>query len=102
MQQLCVNTMIEKELEGWPDADKILVKKFCFHQIIPGSDSERALTFHFKFGVFAHHPLSSEDRLGNPDIPFPIGIVYGEQDYFGSDGADFIIRNNKFFAEGSS
>ena len=37
--------MIEKDLEGWPDTDKILVKKYCWHQILPGSESERALTF---------------------------------------------------------
>jgi pimeloyl-ACP methyl ester carboxylesterase len=73
-----------------------------WHQILRGSDSEKAITFQFKFGVFAHHPLSAPDRLGNPDLPFPIGILYGEHDYFGSDGADFIVRNNRHFKDGNS
>ena len=39
----------------------------------------------------ARHPLQAEDRLGNPSIEFPIGIVFGDNDYFGSEGADQIV-----------
>ena len=42
--------------------------------------------------MFALHPLQAEDRLGNPAIDFPIGIVFGDNDYFGSEGADEIVR----------
>ena len=42
----------------------------------------------FKYPFLAHHSMQSMDRLGNPDLPFPIGITYGSRDYFGSEGAD--------------
>ena len=56
----------------------------------------------FKWPFFAIHPLQATDRLGNPDIDFPIGIVFGDSDFFGSEGADQIIRNNKHYKTGRS
>lgn len=94
--------MMEKDLEGWPDFDKRVVKDYMWHQILRGSDSEKAITFQFKFGVYAYHPLSAPDRLGNPELPFPIGILYGQHDYLGSEGADYIVSNNKHFKDGLS
>ena len=52
--------------------------------------------------MFAYHPLSASDRLGNPEIDFPIGVVFADRDYFGSDGADEIVKNNKYFGTGQS
>ena len=48
------------------------------------------------------YPFQSEERLGNPAIEFPIGIVYGDNDHFGSEGADVIIKNSKQFESGRS
>ena len=56
----------------------------------------------FKFECYALHPLQAEDRLGNPDIDFPIAMAFGDRDKFGSDGAETIIRNNKQFKTGRS
>lgn len=94
--------MLEKDLEGYPEHDKAIVKDYCWHHILWGSDSEKAITFQFKFGVFAKHPLTAADRLGNPELPFPIGILYGEHDYLGSNGADEIVKNSRFYSEGLS
>ena len=66
------------------------------------SGTEKAITATFKFGVFAHHCLTEPDRLGNPNLPFPIAFCYGDQDWLGTDGADRIIKGNKFFNEGIS
>ena len=52
--------------------------------------------------MFAYHPLSAPDRLGNPEIDFPLGVVFADRDYFGSDGADEIVKNNKYFQTGQS
>ena len=52
--------------------------------------------------MMAYHPLQAEDRLGNPNIDFPIGIVYGDNDFFGSEGSDTIIKNNKHYESGRS
>jgi hypothetical protein len=41
--------------------------------------------------AFAKHPMQSRDRLYNPEIDFPIGIVFGDADFFGSEGADEIV-----------
>ena len=55
-----------------------------------------------KHPMVAYHPLQAEDRLGNPLIDFPIGAVFGDRDYMGSEGADEIVKNNKHFESGSS
>ena len=46
--------------------------------------------------------MASTDRLGNPNINFPIGVCYAENDFFGSEGADDIIRNSKHYQSGKS
>ena len=56
----------------------------------------------FKYGMVALHPLQAPDRLGNPDIEFPIGIVFGDNDFFGSEGADDLVRMNKHYESGRS
>ena len=55
-----------------------------------------------KFFGYARHPLQSEDRLGNPNINFPIACAFGDRDFLGSNGADTVVRNNKHFASGDS
>lgn len=88
MQQLFIHKLMQKDLAGYPEKDMQIVMDYTWHHILPGSESEKAITFQFGFGVFAHHPLGAKDRLGNPDLPFPLGILYGEHDYLGSVGAD--------------
>ena len=51
---------------------------------------------------YARHSLQAEDRLGNPACDFPIGIVFADSDFFGSEGADDLVRNSKHFATGRS
>ena len=48
----------------------------------------------FKYPYFFIHPLHLEDRLGNPNIDFPIGAVFADCDFLGSEGCDKIIKNN--------
>ena len=50
-----------------------------------------------KFNSLARHPLQADDRLGNKACDFPIGITFGETDFFGTEGADMIIRNNAHY-----
>jgi pimeloyl-ACP methyl ester carboxylesterase len=54
------------------------------------------------YPALAKHPLNQTDRLYNPDIDFPIGVVYGDSDFLGSEGADEIVRNSKYFESGES
>ena len=51
---------------------------------------------------FNHHSWEAEDRLGNDRIDFPIGFVYAEQDWNGSEGANEIVRRSKHFKTGMS
>ena len=46
--------------------------------------------------------MTKPDRLGNPAIEFPICIAFGDNDFFGSEGSDTTIRNNKHFKSGRS
>ena len=49
------------------------------------------------------HPLQAKDRLGNPEIDFPIGIAYAERDFLSTDnGAEQILQKNKHFKSGRS
>ena len=56
----------------------------------------------WKYLAVGIHDMSGPDRLGNPDIDFPICIAFGDRDYLGSEGADKIVRNNKYFKCGRS
>ena len=66
------------------------------------SENEKAMCATFKYGGFAHHCLTEEDRLGNPNLPFPIAFCYGAHDWLGTNGADKIVKGNKFFKDGIS
>jgi len=66
------------------------------------SHSERIVYFQVMVGYYLIHPLTAADRLGNPDLPFPIGIAFGDRDVFGSQGADQIVRTSQFFKSGES
>ena len=37
---------------------------------------------------FGKKKMSGKDRLGNPNVDFPIGFVFGDSDLFGTEGAD--------------
>ena len=56
----------------------------------------------FEYVGFAKYPMQSKDRLYNPEIDFPIGIVFGDSDFFGSEGSDEIVQNSKYFKTGES
>ena len=55
-----------------------------------------------KFPFLVRHDMNAQDRLGNPAINFPIAYAYGDNDFFGSEGADDIVRGSKQFANGHS
>ena len=44
----------------------------------------------------------ARERLGNLAIDFPIGVVFGDSDFLGSEGSDEIVQNSKFFKTGQS
>ena len=56
----------------------------------------------FMFPAMSLHSLEATDRLGNPDIEFPIGMIFCDNDFFGTEGADEIVRNSKQFESGRS
>ena len=58
------------------------------------SDNQKALTAAFKYGGYAENPLTETNRLGNPDLPFPIAFAFGDRDWIGTAGADQIIKAN--------
>lgn len=55
-----------------------------------------------KFPFLVRHSMTAPDRLGNPKCKFPIAYAFGDLDFFGSEGADAILRQNKEFATGRS
>ena len=66
------------------------------------SSLEKVALRPFKFPFLAINPMTSKKRLGNPALDFPIGITFGEHDYFGSEGSAQIILKNKHFSTGKS
>ena len=49
-----------------------------------------------------HHSLLESDRMMNPNFDFPIAFCFGDRDYNGSEGAEMIVKNNKYFKSGRS
>lgn len=49
-----------------------------------------------------YHSMLSTDRMCNPEIEFPVAFVFGDRDFFGSEGADQIVRSNRHFESGRS
>lgn len=50
---------------------------------------------HFKAGVYYHN------RVGT-DLHCPLAVCFGSRDFLGSEGADTLVKENKFFATGES
>ena len=86
-------SMLDSSLVGYPERHKQALKNYCCLTFkLGGSDNEKLLTSSFKLGGYAIYPLTSSDRLGNSDIPFPIAFAYGDRDWLGSNGADEIVQ----------
>ena len=61
------------------------------------------MSYNFKFfGTFSYHPMQAKDRFGNENIDFPIGIAFADNDWNSSEGAEELVKNNKYFATGRS
>ena len=95
---------VTNDMDGFPQEHGEAFKNYFFaaYLLEVGSDAEKGLTSSFHYGAYAKHPLTTRDRLGNPDLPFPIAFAYGDEDWLGSEGADRICRSNKFYDEGLS
>ena len=55
-----------------------------------------------RYFCYPYHSLSEKDRLMNPEIDYPIAFAFGDRDFFGSEGAEDIVRNNRHFNSGRS
>ena len=55
-----------------------------------------------KFPALGIYDMQGSDRLGNPDIDFPIGMCFGDSDFLGTEGAEQIVKNNKYYESGQS
>ena len=99
-----VKKIVKEELEGFPEeqAQKSAHYAFTVLAYSKKSDIEKAITASFKYGAYALHPTTETDRLGNSDLPFPIAFAFGDRDWIGTEGAEKIVRNNKFFKVGLS
>ena len=49
-----------------------------------------------------NYSMLAPHRMGNPDIDFPVAYCYGDRDFFGSDAAAEIVRQNKHFSSRKS
>lgn len=67
------------------------------HQIFMREGStEYAIFICFKLGMFAHNPLETEDRLGNPELPIPVSFYYGDVDWMDHRGGRRVVEKNRF------
>jgi len=71
--------VVNIDMDGYPARHREVVRRYYLNVLKLGSsDTEKALTVTFKFGAYAHHCLTEADRLGNPNLPFPIAFCYGD------------------------
>ena len=41
-----------------------------------------------RYFSYPHHLLTEKDRMLNQELDFPIAFIFGDRDFFGSEGAD--------------
>jgi cardiolipin-specific phospholipase len=85
-----------------PPEEMAPLQELMYQIFVRPGTTEKALFILFDCGLHAHQPLHSTARLENPDLPFPISIVFGDRDWMDSRGARQIIRASKFFHSGES
>ena len=78
------------------------LREYLFLILLRQPSTKVALFQQFDCGLHAHHPLGAPDRLANSDIPFPISIIFGANDWMDSRGSREIVSLNKHFAAGDS
>ena len=64
----------------------------------PGT-TEYAIMVNFNYSLYPHFPLGTEDKLSNPDLPFGISFIYGQNDWtrvVDDDFAKIVCEKNKF------
>ena len=49
-----------------------------------------------------YHNLIEKDRMCSEKIDFPVAFCFGDRDFFGSEGADQIVKSNCHFESGRS
>ena len=85
----------EKDLECITDYLALMVQRYGMVELVFRNCYPTFLTY-------AHHPIHAEDRMMNPKLDFPVAFSFGDRDFLGSEGADEIVRNNKYFRSGES
>ena len=58
--------------------------------------TEYAIFICFEIGMFAHNPLESVERLGNPNLEIPVSFYYGDIDWMDIEGGNRVVEINKF------
>jgi len=69
------------------DEEKAAMEEYLFQILLRPPSTEFAIFNQVDPGLHAHLPLDHEDRLRNPDLPFPISFIYGKQDWMDSRGS---------------
>ena len=88
MAKIAVSSFVKK---GWPgrnqDELNALIEYLYQIQMRQGT-TEYALFLQFDSNLHALKPLAADNRLGGLEtIPFPISIVFGENDWMDSRGS---------------
>lgn len=87
--------------DGDSDHEELLVDYLQCIFMMRGT-SEAALFVLFDFGLFAHHPLNSPQRMASSDFPLPVSFIFGKHDWVTSEGCQDVLLANKFRASGES
>ena len=95
VQNWIVNGIVNTGMSNYPQDHKTAVAQYFRLHISVRSDTDRLLMMHFKAGVYYN-------TLIGMDLHCPIGVCFGSRDFLGSEGADRLVRENKFFATGES
>ena len=94
---------IDNDFDSYPIRHREVLCRYYAQMFKLGQrDTVKALTASFKWVCFAHHCLTEADRLGNPRLPFPVTLCYGDLDWLGTNGPDKIVLGNKLFADCTS
>jgi pimeloyl-ACP methyl ester carboxylesterase len=71
----------------------------CFYTL---SQPDILMNVTNEYGSLGKLSMLNKDKFGNPEIDFPVAFIFGEADWHGSEGADEVVRESKFYQSGES
>ena len=87
-----INRYVSFRMKNLPEEEKEVIKEYFQQIFMKDGSSEYGIFICFKKGMIAHNGLEDKERLGNPNFPVPILMIYGDRDWVYYSGAAKMVK----------